>query len=225
MTGSRTLGEFLDDENIVGWLAEQIRDNHRASDRGARAVAKQHKLPMHCSTCTAAKTCCSSFVLVRFYEGVVVADHLKRSGRDTAELREQLRERAEAMEAEMAAGKVADWSTPCLFLDGDERCTVYDVRPTTCAQLYVYTPPALCNARSSEIASYTPRAEVAAANEIEELFRDRLSLRKKVGRRYFGVLPRMVLVALETWDRTDFRDYLRQLTWPTDDEWAAAVTR
>jgi hypothetical protein len=32
-----------------------------------------------------------------------------------------------------------------------------------------------------------------------------------------------VLVSLEAWDRTDFRDYLRQLPWRTDEEWAAAV--
>jgi Fe-S-cluster containining protein len=225
VTSARTLGQFLADEDIVTWLAEQIADNHRASDRGARAVAKQHQLPMHCSTCTAAKTCCSSFVLVRLYEGVVLADHLKRTGRDAPALRAQLRERAAEMEAAMAAGKVADWATPCVFLDDDERCGVYGVRPTTCAQLYVYTPPALCNARSSQIASYTPRAEVLAADEVEEVFRDRLSLRKKVGRRYFGVLPRMVLVALEAWERTDFRDHLRQLPWPSNDEWAAAVSR
>jgi hypothetical protein len=120
---------------------------------------------------------------------------------------------------------VAQWATPCLFLDEHERCTVYDVRPTTCAQLYVYTPPELCAARSSQIISYTPRLEVEAANQIEEAFRDRLSLRRKVGRRYFGVLPRMVLVSLEAWDRTDFREYLRQLPWPTDTEWAEVVKR
>jgi hypothetical protein len=28
----------------------------------------------------------------------------------------------------------------------------------------------------------------------------------------------MALVALEAWDRTDFRDHLRQLPWPTDEE-------
>ncbi|HEU4612351.1 MAG TPA: hypothetical protein VFS15_09755, partial [Kofleriaceae bacterium] len=49
-------------------------------------------------------------------------------------------------------------------------------------------------------------------------FRERMALRKKVGRRYLGVLPRMVLVALEAWDRTDFRDYIRQLDWPGDAE-------
>ena len=217
--GERTLGQFVADEKIVEWLAAQIADNHRASSRGASAVAKQHRLPMVCSTCTATKACCSSYVLVRLYEGLVVAAELARTGRDTPELRDQLRARAELMEAT----PVADWFTPCLFLDGAQRCTVYTVRPTTCAQLYVYTPPELCNARSSEIKSYTPREEVAAANALEETFRERLSLRKKVGRRYFGVLPRMVLVSLEAWDRTDFRDYLRQLPWRTDEEWGAAV--
>jgi hypothetical protein len=28
----------------------------------------------------------------------------------------------------------------------------------------------------------------------------------------------MVLIALEAWDRADFRDYLRQLPWPTLEE-------
>lgn len=220
MQAIRTLGEFVEEEQIIRWLAEQIGQNHRDSERGAKLVAKQARFPMSCSTCTATKACCNSYVIVRFYEGLVIAATLKRTGRDTPELRAELRQRAELMEAT----KVADWFTPCLFLDRDERCTVYEVRPTTCAQLYVYSSPELCNARSSQIASYTPRAEVEAANEIEEAFRHRLSLRKKVGRRYMGVLPRMVLVALEAWDRPDFRDYLRQLDWPTEAEWEAAVT-
>jgi Fe-S-cluster containining protein len=217
----RTLGELVSEERIIDWLAEQVTQNHRDSDRGARDVATRNKLPMHCSTCRSTKACCSSYVLVRLYEGLIIAHELKRTGRDCAELRDQLRARAEAMEA----GHAADWATPCLFLDERERCTVYDVRPTTCAQLYVYTPPELCIARSSQIISYTPRNEVAAANQVEEAFRERLSLRRKVGRRYFGVLPRMVLVSLEAWDRTDFREYLRQLPWRTDDEWTAIVKR
>ena len=215
----RTLGEFVIEEGILEWLESEVTANHRESLHGALRVAKAHRLPMHCASCAATKACCSSYVVVRLYEGLLVAHDLRRTGRDTPELREQLRARAEAMEASRAA----DWFTPCVFLDDAQRCTVYDARPTTCAQLYVYTPPELCNARSSEIASYTPRAEVAHANELDEAFRERLALRRKVGRRYFGVLPRMVLVALEAWDRTDFRDYLRLLPWRTDDEWAAAT--
>ncbi|HUS32464.1 MAG TPA: YkgJ family cysteine cluster protein [Kofleriaceae bacterium] len=221
MSTARTLGQFVADEKIVEWLSAQIADNHKQSARGATAVAKQHRLPMVCSTCDVTKACCSSYVLVRLYEGLVVAAELARTGRDTPELRDQLRARAELMEST----PVAEWFTPCLFLDATERCTVYAARPTTCAQLYVYSAPQLCVARSNEIKSYTPRDEVAAANALEEQFREKLSLRKKVGRRYFGVLPRMVLVSLEAWDRTDFRDYLRQLPWRTDEEWADMVTR
>ncbi len=221
MESIRTLGEFVADEKIIGWLTERIVENHRESTRGALQIAKQKSLPMHCSTCTATKTCCDSYVIVRLYEGLVVAAELVRTGRDTPELRAELKTRAEQMEATA----VSAWGTACLFLDAAERCTVYTVRPTTCAQLFVYTPPALCNARSSEILSYTPRKEVAAANEVEEAFRERMSLRRRVGRRYMGVLPRMVLVSLEAWGRTDFREYLRQLPWLSEEEWAAAVQR
>ena len=219
MQAIRTLGEFVAEDQIVTWLSEEIATNHRDAGHGASEVARQHGLTMHCSTCTATKACCASYVIVRLYEGLIIAEELKRTGRDSPELRAELRTRAEAMEATHARA----WFTPCLFLDADERCTVYAVRPTTCAQLYVYTPPELCAARSSKISSYTPQKEVAAANRVEEAFRERLSLRRKVGRRYLGVLPRMVLVSLEAWDRTDFRDYLRQLPWLTDEEWANVV--
>lgn len=219
MQAIRTLGEFVAEDQIVTWLSEEIAANHRDAGHGANEVARQHKLPMHCSTCTATKACCASYVIVRLYEGLIIAEELKRTGRDSPELRAELRTRAEAMEGTHARA----WFTPCLFLDAGERCTVYAVRPTTCAQLYVYTPPELCAARSSKISSYTPQNEVAAANRVEEAFRERLSLRRKVGRRYLGVLPRMVLVSLEAWDRTDFRDYLRQLPWLTDEEWANVV--
>jgi Fe-S-cluster containining protein len=220
MQAVRTLGELVADEGLITWLAGEIGQNHHDSTRGAMEVAKRVKLPMSCSTCSVTKACCSSYVIVRLYEGLVIAETLKRTGRDTPELRAQLREQAEAMDAMRAHA----WSRPCVFLDAAERCSVYDVRPTTCAQLYVYTAPELCVARSSQIGSYTPREEVAAANRVEEEFRARLSLRKKVGRRYLGVLPRMVLVSLEAWDMTDFRDYLRQLPWPNDAEWATIIT-
>lgn len=215
----RTLGELVTDENIIRWLADEVSANHRDSDRGALAVAKQDGLTMQCASCSVTKACCSSYVIVRLYEGLLVAAELVRTNRDTPEMRAELRARAD----EMDAARVADWARPCVFLDAHERCSVYSVRPTTCAQLHVYSAPELCVARSSEVRSYTPRAEVTAANRVEEQFRERLGLRRKVGRRYLGVLPRMVLVSLEAWHRTDFRDYLRLLAWPTDAEWAATI--
>ena len=222
MQAIRTLGQFVEDERIVAWISSAVSDIHRRASQQARAAGKSLGLAVSCTKCSATKTCCWSVVVARLYEGVIIADRLRRTGRDAPALREELAARAAAMEA--AAPQ--EFRTPCVFLDGAERCTIYDVRPSPCGILHVYTDPAWCTTRAGTIRGYVPQEELVAQAELEEQFRDRLSLRKKVGRRYLGVLPRMVLVALEAWDRTDFRDYLRQLPWPGADElarWGAAA--
>jgi Fe-S-cluster containining protein len=209
----RTLGQFVAQEGILESLGAMISEINARATKESKVLGRQQKLPVvQCFHCDAPKVCCHSMVVARLYEGIVVAAYLKEQGRDTPELREQLRTRAEQMEAVSPR----DWRVPCLFLDEKERCTVYPARPTPCGTLYVYTPPAACSDPSASVKAYIAHAENAVASEIEDEFRDKLSLRKKAGRRYIGVLPRMVLVALEAWDRTDFRDYLRQLEWPSD---------
>ena len=216
---ARTLGQFVADEGILESLRTMIADINARATSEAKAVGKKQKLPVvQCFKCDAKKACCHSVVVARLYEGIVVAAQLRAEGRDTPALRDELRARAGVMEGTSPY----EFRVPCLFLDAAERCTVYAGRPTPCGTLYVYTPPAHCNDPSKPVHAYIPDAEHAVAQQIEDEFRDKLSLRKKVGRRYIGVLPRMVLVALEAWDRTDFRDYLRQLEWPTDadaDRW------
>ncbi|HSJ99963.1 MAG TPA: YkgJ family cysteine cluster protein [Kofleriaceae bacterium] len=214
MTPVRTLGQFVEAEQIVPWIAGTVAEIIHHAEHGAKQHGRRLKLTVSCTSCKATKTCCWSTVVARLYEGVVIADSLVRDGRDTPALREQLRARAEAMEATPPQ----EWRTPCVFLDERERCTVYDVRPVPCGAVLVYTDPVLCTTRAGQILGYVPAEERAAATAFEEPFRERMALRRKVGRRYLGVLPRMVLVALEAWDRTDFRDYLRQLPWPSDDE-------
>lgn len=217
----RTLGQFVEGEGILTSLRTMIADINARATKQAKLLGKQQKLPVvQCFNCDAKKACCHSVVVARLYEGIVVAAHLKDAGRDTPELREQLRAVAEAMEAATPGA----WRVPCVFLDAGERCTVYASRPTPCGTLFVYTPPAACSDPGAGVQAYVAHTENAVAQEIEDEFRDKLSLRKKVGRRYIGVLPRMVLVALEAWDRTDFREYLRQLEWPAEAD-AARWTR
>lgn len=212
---ARTLGQFITDEGILDSLRTMIADINARATKEAKAVGKQQKLPVvQCFTCDAKKACCHSVVVARLYEGIVVAAQLRAENRDTPALRDELRARAVVMESTSPY----EFRVPCLFLDASERCTVYAGRPTPCGTLYVYTPPAHCNDPSNPVKAYVPHAEHEVAQQIEDEFREKLSLRKKVGRRYMGVLPRMVLVALEAWDRTDFRDYLRQLDWPTEEQ-------
>src|SRR5687768_12375321 len=124
--------------------------NARAT-KDAKAVGKQQKLPVvQCFHCDAKKACCHSFVVARLYEGIVLAAALRAEARDTPALRDELRARAEAMEASTPYG----WRVPCLFLDAGERCTVYGARPTPCGTLYVYSPPAHCNDASASVKAY-----------------------------------------------------------------------
>jgi len=211
----RTLGQFVAQEGILDSLRAMTTEIIARAGKQAKQLGRQQKLPVvQCTSCDAKKACCHSIVVARLYEGIVVAAHLKDEGRDSPVLRAQLRASAEAMEASSPQG----WRVPCVFLDAGERCTVYASRPSPCGTLFVYTPPAACNDPSAAVQAYVAVQENAVAQQIEDEFRDKLSLRKKVGRRYIGVLPRMVLVALEAWDRTDFRDYLRQLEWPSDSD-------
>lgn len=210
----RTLGQFVTDAQIVPWIADAVGEIHRHATRQAKAAGKARQLAVACTRCAATKTCCWSVVVARLYEGVIIADRLVRDGRDTPALRDELGRRAEAMEA----ARPSEFRTSCVFLDAAERCTIYEVRPSPCGILHVYTDPAWCTTRAGEIRGYVANEELVMAIALEEAFRERLALRKKVGRRYLGVLPRMVLVALEAWPRTDFRDYLRQLPWPDDAE-------
>ncbi len=212
---ARTLGQFVEDEGILQSLQAMISEINGRATKEARLVGKQQKLPVvQCFSCTATKACCQSIVVARLYEGIVVAAELIAAGRDTPALRDELRARAEAMETASPYG----WRVPCVFLDERERCTIYAARPTPCGTLYVYSPPAHCNDPAAGVQAYVAHAEHAVAQQIEDEFRERMALRKKVGRRYLGVLPRMVLVALEAWGRTDFRDFFRQLDWPDEAE-------
>lgn len=212
----RTLGQLVLGEQLVPWIAGTVAEIIRHAAQGAEKRGKRLSLAVSCTACKATKTCCWSTVIARLYEGVIIAAELVRTGRDTPALRELLAARAAAMEATPPQA----WRTPCVFLDERERCSVYSVRPVPCGTVLVFTDPVLCTTRAGEILGYVPNEEHAAATAFEEPFRERLALRRKVGRRYVGALPRMVLVALEAWNRTDFRDYLRQLPWPTDEDLA-----
>ncbi|HSS01660.1 MAG TPA: YkgJ family cysteine cluster protein [Kofleriaceae bacterium] len=212
----RTLGEFVRDEGVLDWLAGSIGRIIDEATAGVREGARRKLVPVaSCFSCTT-PWCCSKMVIVGLHEGVLIASSLRAAQRDTPELRAELRARAEAM----AGATPTEWSRPCAFLDERGRCSVYAVRPRPCGTLYVFSPPEWCRGDDPDrnIRVNLQRREKAEGEQIEEQFRERLALRKKVGRRYIGTIPHMVLVALEAWDRTDFRDYLRQLPWPTIEE-------
>src|SRR6187549_813922 len=96
----RTLGQFVEQERVIDWIGGTVAEiNERAGSEAKKLTQRLQLPPVSCLKCTARKTCCMSLVVVRLYEGILVAAELKRANRDTTELRAQLLAAAVAMEA------------------------------------------------------------------------------------------------------------------------------
>jgi len=83
-----------------------------------------------CSTKT--KGCCNLAVGTLLFEGLPVLRKLRKEGKDTPELRERLRTVGDTME-DMTQEEWFETRTPCVFLTDEQRCSIYNVRPSACS--------------------------------------------------------------------------------------------
>lgn len=199
-------GPTFEEALAAGGLLEVTSRATRSIIERAEAViresARTQLSVISCDNCTATKSCCTLRTTAWLHEGVPIAARLRREGRDTPALREALRESARLMDTLPPAS----YARPCVFLDADERCTVYADRPSVCGTTFVATPPELCNTRGAQVRKYVhPLGEASAT--AQALFEQQLGLPPVPGT-YLRPLPRVVLLCLEAWDRRDFASYL-----------------
>jgi hypothetical protein len=135
---------------------------------------------------------------------------LKREGRDTPELRASLLAAAEKMEQSTRA----EYLAPCVFLGPAERCTVYDVRPQICGTTLVVSPPAQCSDRENGMVERFDDGHFEKTSwSLAQAFYQALGLHDPTAHSAMGMLPRMVLVCLEAWDRQDYQTFLTAGDW------------
>lgn len=163
-----------------------------------------------CYSCDAPKACCSEPTSAFLYEAVAIASRLIRDGRDTPELRAQLKTAAHLIETTPRG----HYRRPCVFLGEGERCTIYDVRPSVCGLHLVESPPENCSRRDTSVVSVI---DAPGKHEIqpqyEELFTVTMGLRR-IDRLYLAAMPRMVLICLEVWNRRDYVTFLAERVRP-----------
>lgn len=154
-----------------------------------------------CYACGVAKGCCKLTVRVMFYEAVPIVTRLRRDGRDTPALRQQLAEAADAMEITPRSR----YFRPCVFLGPGERCSIYEDRPSACGSAFVFSNPNLCNSDdpSSRVQKFATPLSERIPRGLEQAFLDAVGL-ERTDFLYLGALPRMVLLCLEIWDEPDF---------------------
>jgi hypothetical protein len=172
---------------------------------------KRHLKVVSCHACDAPKACCSLVTSAFLHEGAVIARRLRRDGRDTPEMRSALRRAAEAMESSHAT----PYQAPCVFLGDGERCTVYADRPSECGVCFVYSPARDCSDPAvTQVERFNAGQVIGPVLSLAEEFRQAMGLPRLPGRLYVGVMPRMVLLALQAWDRDDYVKMLSRREWP-----------
>jgi Fe-S-cluster containining protein len=204
-----TLAEVVTRTGLLEKIALTTRSIISRSVAEADSQGRVLLRVVSCHDCTAPKACCNLTVACYLHEALPIAARLVREGRDTPAMRTALRVSAESMEnstrtAHVRAGK------PCVLLDADERCTVYTDRPAACGIALVYSPATACSdPTTKKIDAYTGTLHRDLSPTVEEGFRTELGL-PRGSHRYMGVMPRMVLLALQAWSRPDYVKFFAQ---------------
>ncbi len=201
-----TFAEELERLGLLDVAARATRETIARSNADAITAARFTLRVISCFACTAPKACCTMVTGAYFHEGVAVAARLIADGRDTPALRQALAVAADDMETL----DVDAYHRPCVFLDDGDRCTVYDDRPSICGVHLVTSPAQVCaEARATTISAVSGTAHVDVPRAAAEQVRAALGL-PALDVPYRGAYPRMVLLALEAWDRRDHVSFLAE---------------
>lgn len=208
--GGAKLGQLIARDALLRMVGASTGASIREAEQYAVEVAEANSRQVSCVTCNAPKACCTLSVGMPFHEAFPIADRLRREGRDTPELRAGLAESADLMETHSPPA-YHELRRRCVLQGPDDRCTVYEQRPRECGAAFVFSPPELCSQTDSDdyLTLLLPDELREPLRKTEAVVERTLGLRR-LDALYWGTLPRMVLLALEAWDRDDFVEYLAE---------------
>lgn len=209
ITSGPTFGEMLAASDLLEASSLATREIIAGFDEAVAENERKQLFVVSCRTCTAKKACCYLKAEAYLHEAIVIVARLLRENRDTPELRQQLKEAAHHMET---TPKMLQ-ARPCVFLGSDERCTIYEDRPGTCGFHFVSSPPEQCSDPSIPVTAIRDERQDLLPQQIEEQFVAQAGLRR-LDIPYSAVLPRMVLICLEAWDRRDYVPFLAERCLP-----------
>ena len=201
-----TFGEELERLGLIEATVRRTREVIAQSNAAAVEHARVHLRVISCFDCAAPKGCCCMVTGAYLHEGVAIAARLIDEARDTPALREALRAAADEMEV---SGE-AEYRRPCVFLGADDRCTVYEDRPSVCGAHLVTSPAMACSdPTATTVSALVGSLHAEIPRDVAEQFRASLALRA-LDVPYRGALPRMVLLSLEAWQRRDYLAFLAE---------------
>jgi Fe-S-cluster containining protein len=128
-------------------LSRQPKGPERAARAHAFLEGEYAARPVTTASCAAGcSACCKSF------PKQITEDEADLLARAVNEGRVEIDRAALRRQAESKSG-----AAPCVFLDGQDRCKVYDLRPLVCRKYYVTSPQSNCG---TEGTSVTPHIDL-----------------------------------------------------------------
>lgn len=193
-------------------------------DKANGYVSKIEQLEGQRTSCRQCRSagCCFQLVTVHLFEALPIAQRLRADRLDTPQLRAKLLADAQLMEQSPARAVYMDHNRPCTFLSDRNRCNVYRDRPIACRTYHVWSDPELCGPPSGKdkILAFDNGQFFAAAGEFGVQFTgNEMGIPSTESRVLAGVLPRVVLSVLESWDAPNFITALEARPWPTYEEY------
>lgn len=185
---------------------------------GTEEDQKHVRSGVSCGKCTARKGCCYMSVSALMFEGLPVARKLIKQGKHETSLSNELHTVGDAMEKVT----MEEWfatETPCVFLTEDQKCSIYDVRPSACRHHVVFSPPKRCAPPISH-----PTLQFGSSQELTTAFGWNIAIAQsffgfqdieKTGVMLVGSFPKVVARILDCLEYTDFAKALREQDWPT----------
>jgi Fe-S-cluster containining protein len=207
--GGPTFGEMLAESGFLEANSRMTREIIATYVQSVDNYVRVHLSVVSCHDCNAPKACCHLKTKAYLHEAVVIAARLKREERDTPELRAQLKQAAHYMETTPKTKHTRG----CVFLDADERCTIYEDRPAVCGSHFVSSPPEQCGGGPGNVTKLVSERHEQIPASVEQQFVAQAGLRR-IDRHYAGALPRMILICLEAWDRRDYVPFLAERCLP-----------
>ena len=204
------LGQLIARDALLRLIGKSTTALIHEAEHFALEVAQEHGRSVSCVTCTATKACCWLSIGIPFHEALPIADRLRRDERDTPQLRASLADAADLMESH-SPPTYRELRRPCALQDSDGRCTVYDQRPRECGAAFVFSAPELCSdLDADDFETLLLPDELRDPLRKTEVAVERTLGLPRIDGLYSGALPRMVLLALEAWERDDFAPYLAE---------------
>lgn len=205
---------------VIRKMLPVLRARQVAMDESI-AIIMEGRPPPTCASCTS-PGCCYQKSVVQLAEALLIAEHLKKTDRDTVRLRAKLRMLGKEMEASSREAWFESM-TPCVFLGEDKRCSIYEVRPVSCRTYYVVSEQANCQPPESlPIKQIDLRG--MAWEELQQMTAVHLywGLKETSEKMYMRSLPMAVLIALQFLEEPS-REVLDKIPWPSAGSLGSAV--